>query len=47
MEMRTRSFNMKDELAEYINTHNIKKEDIVAVFQDAERMFVLWYYVHE
>lgn len=44
MELLTRSFNRKQELVDWVNEHGITKDQIVDIFQDNEKLFVLMYF---
>lgn len=44
MELKTRSFDFKEELVDWTNKHGISKENIVEIIQDRDGMFVLWYF---
>lgn len=44
MELITRSFNYKQELVDWVNEHGITKDQIVDIFQDSEKLFVLMYF---
>jgi len=47
MEFRTFAANQMREIEEFINEHNIKKEDIVNIFQNADKSFILNYFQSE
>lgn len=47
MELLTRSFNLKQELVNWVNEHGIKKDQIVDIFQDSDKLFVLMYFGEE
>lgn len=44
MELLTRSFNLKQELVDWVNEHGITKDQIVDIFQDSAKLFVLMYF---
>ena len=43
--MLTRVFNQMRELESFVNENDIKKEDVVNIFQNSENLYVLVYYV--
>lgn len=44
MRLETQSFNKKREAVDFVNAHGIKKEDIVAFFQETNGTFTIMYY---
>ena len=44
MRLYTKSFNQKSDLETYVNKLGIQKENIVSIFQDDNKQFVLYYY---
>lgn len=47
MELKTRSFNKKSELVDWVNSHGITQQQIVDIFQDDEKLYVLMYFEGE
>lgn len=44
MKMYVQSFNKKVEAEQFVNSHNIKKENIVNFFEESTGLFTLAYY---
>lgn len=44
MRLYTKSFNQKSDLEDYVNKLGIQRENIVSIFQDDSKQFVLYYY---
>ena len=42
--LETRSFDQKKDLVEYVNEHGISREQIVDIFQDSDKLYVLMYF---
>lgn len=44
MKMYTQSFNKARDVDEFVNKHGIKKENIVTLFQNNDKTYLLVYY---
>ena len=47
MGFRTKAFDDMRQLMDFVNENKIKKEDIVNIFQSADKQFILNYVVDE
>lgn len=44
MEMRNKIFNSVKEAQEFVNSHGIRKDQILELFQDKDKSYVLVYF---